>query len=109
MEVKGIVDILRLCWVGVVLKGSEIIFTKLSVVLSYVFIFWRMRNSLGVLIVNSLTRSLGKALSIEILTRDLGYVTGIAWDMLGLHICVWSSNPVSTFHRVVTKLKSLGT
>jgi hypothetical protein len=39
----------------------------------------------------------------------LGYVTGIAWDMLGLHICVWSSNPVSTFHRVVTKLKSLGT
>ena len=98
MEVKGIVDVLHLCWVGFLLKGSEIIFIVLSVVLGYVFIFWRVRNSLGVLVVNSLTSSLGKALSIKILTRDLGYVTSIAWDMLGLHIAVWSSNPVSAFH-----------
>ena len=107
MEVISVINVFNLSWVHLVLESSEIFFIEFSVVLSLEGVSRWMLVALLVLMINSLAGSLREALSIEVLTRYLRYVTGITWHVLSLYVAVGSSYPVFTLVGVVAKLESL--
>ena len=107
MEVKGIVDILDLCWIELLLESSEIIFVILRIILSNILILWLVIDSHWVFVINSLTSCLGKTFTIKVFTCDLRNEASVSWKMLSFNVRVWSTNPVSSFVRVVTVLNSL--
>jgi len=106
MEIICIVNIFYFCWVNLLFQSSEVIFTEFSGVLSLESVLNRVTKSSVILSIDRLASSFGKTLSIEILTSNLRYVTSISRDMLSLDICVWSSNPIDSFHRSISILKS---
>jgi hypothetical protein len=98
MEIVGIVDILDLCWINFFLESSKIIFIEFTCIFSCEgFLNWMM-ESLLILTIYCFTSCSSKALTEEILTGNLWNITLIAWNMLGLDISIWSTDPIFTFH-----------
>jgi len=108
MEIICVVDILNFCWVDFFFKCSEVIFIELSSVLSGKCVFDGMLETSVVFTVDRFSSCFCETLSIEIFTCYLRYVTSISWDMLSLNIRVWSSNPVFSFHGLVSVLQFFG-
>lgn len=66
-----------------------------------------MHNSLCVVTINCLSRSLCEALAVQVFTLNLRNITRVAWDMLRFKLIGGSTNPCFAFGRIVSKLDIL--
>ena len=94
MEVTGILDVLDFSGLHSAIKTTELLLAELSLISSSETInLWRDK-ALHVLSVYSLAGGVGERLAVEVLTLDLGNVTGIVGNLLGFHVGSGTSGPV---------------
>ena len=105
MEMIGIVDVLYLCGVKFFLQSSEIIFGKFSCIFSCKCFFYWMLESLWIFFINGLSSGFSETLTEKIFWGNLWDVTCISWDVLSFNILGGSSNPVFSFHWIISILQ----
>ena len=105
MEMIGIIDVFNLCGIEFFLQSSEIIFGKFSCILGCECFFYRMLESLWIFFINGLSSGFSETLTEKIFWGNLWDVTCISWDVLSFNILGGSSNPVFSFHWIISILQ----
>ena len=67
-----------------------------------------MLHAFLILIIDGLAGRFGETFSVKILARHLGYVAGIARDMLRLDVAIGSTDPILALHGSVSILQFFG-
>jgi hypothetical protein len=107
VELSGINLILDLSGAGLVLEVAELSLAVFNLGSSLVLVIAWGDKSTDVLAVNRDACLFGKGLAVEVLRVDLGDVSRVARNVLGLHILGGATKPVLSVFRVVSVLELL--
>lgn len=103
----SIINVFNLCWVKFLFKCSKIVFVIFCCVFSCKCLSYWMLETLFIFTIYSLTSGLGKAFTEQIFTCCLWNITSISWNMLCLYVLCWSTNPIFSFHWIISVLKTI--
>ena len=103
----GIIDVFNFCWIEFGFKCSKIIFAEFCCIFSCKCLLYWMLEPLFIFAIYSFSSCLGKALTEKIFTGCLWNITSISRNMLCLYILCGSTNPIFSFHWIISVLKSI--